>query len=175
MSTRWNRSIQQLAVGSLLAAAIVQPLHALAEKAPVEQTSVQSADAPKEADAGSSNAFARMVPLRAAANVPKNFALGDPVWWFDFRNYRGGEIAKRQSTPLLVLQGDNDFQVTASNLDGWKSALSTRQDVVYKLYPKLNHGFVEFDQPSTGKEYALPGNVPSYVIDDIAGWLTGKN
>lgn len=25
------------------------------------------------------------------------------------------------------------------------------------------------------KEYALPGNVPSYVIDDIAGWLTGKN
>ncbi|WP_054972206.1 alpha/beta fold hydrolase [Paenibacillus sp. A3] len=111
----------------------------------------------------------------SAANVPKDFVLGDPVWWFDFRNYRGGEIAKRQSTPLLVLQGDNDFQVTASNLDGWKSALSARQDVVYKLYPKLNHGFVEFDQPSTGKEYALPGNVPSYVIDDIAGWLKGKH
>ncbi|MFB0841674.1 alpha/beta fold hydrolase [Paenibacillus oleatilyticus] len=114
-------------------------------------------------------------PQYSTANVPKDFALGNPVWWFDFRNYRGGEIAKRQSTPLLILQGDNDFQVTASNLDGWKSALSARQDVVYKLYPKLNHGFVESDQPSTGKEYALPGNVPSYVIDDIAGWLTGKN
>ncbi|WP_189596916.1 alpha/beta fold hydrolase [Paenibacillus elgii] len=114
-------------------------------------------------------------PQYSAANIPKDFALGNPVWWFDFRNYRGGEIAKRQSTPLLILQGDNDFQVTASNLDGWKSALSARQDVVYKLYPKLNHGFVESDQPSTGKEYALPGNVPSYVIDDIAGWLKGKN
>ncbi len=112
-------------------------------------------------------------PQYSAANVPKNFALGSPVWWFDFRNYRGGEIAKRQSTPLLVLQGDNDFQVTASNLDGWKSALSARQDVDYKLYPKLNHYFVESDLPSTGKEYVLPGNVPSYVIDDIAGWLTG--
>ncbi|WP_127484557.1 alpha/beta fold hydrolase [Paenibacillus ehimensis] len=114
-------------------------------------------------------------PQYSASNVPNDFALGSPVWWFDFRNYRGGEIAKRQSTPLLVLQGDNDFQVTASNLDGWTSALSARRDVVSKLYPKLNHYFVESDLPSTGKEYALPGNVPSYVIDDIAGWLTGKN
>ncbi|MBP1990048.1 alpha/beta fold hydrolase [Paenibacillus eucommiae] len=110
-------------------------------------------------------------PQYSVTNIPKDFMMSNPVWWFDFSNYYGGEVAKKQEVPLLILQGDNDFQSKGENLQGWKDALNERKDVAYKLYPKLNHGFVEYDKPSTGEEYALPGNVPSYVIDDISEWL----
>jgi len=110
-------------------------------------------------------------PQYSVTNLPPGFALPNPIWWMDFRNTYAGEAAKDQNVPLLILQGDNDMQVTADHLDGWKKALAARQNVAYKLYPKLNHGFVAYDKPSTGEEYALPGNVPAEVINDIASWL----
>ncbi|KKO54525.1 hypothetical protein XI25_06280 [Paenibacillus sp. DMB20] len=99
------------------------------------------------------------------------FQLPHPEWWHDFRNYYGGELAKKQTIPMLIAQGDNDMQVSADNLNGWKKALAKRYNVTYKLYPKLNHLFVASDAESTGAEYMLPGNVPSGVIQDFADWI----
>lgn len=112
-------------------------------------------------------------PQYSVTHIPKNFAVQNPVWWFDFRNYYAGELAKDQDTPMLIMQGENDFQVGPGQLEGWKKALAARTDVSYKLYPKLNHFFVSVDQPSTGAEYALPGNISDQVISDIADWLNG--
>lgn len=110
-------------------------------------------------------------PQYSTTNMPQGIAVPSPYWWFDFRGYYAGELAKKQTGPLLILQGENDYQVTANHLDGWKKALSERKDVTYKLYPKLNHYFVPVDQPSTGAEYIIPGNVTETVINDIAEWL----
>jgi len=109
-------------------------------------------------------------PQYSTSNLPQ-VAIPNLYWWMDFRNYYAGEHAKNQTGPLLILQGENDFQVTMNNYDGWKQALSTRKDVTYKSYPKLNHFFISVDQPSTGAEYYTPGNVPATVIDDIADWV----
>lgn len=106
-----------------------------------------------------------------ADNYPADLPLPNAAWWFDFRNHYGAEQAKNQRVPLFVAQGDNDVQVDASNLEGWKKALASRTDVAYKLYPKLNHVFVPYDQPSTGAEYMLPGNVPIEVAEDLAAWM----
>lgn len=99
------------------------------------------------------------------------FQLPHPEWWYDFRNYYGGELAKKQSIPMFIAQGDNDIQVSADNLNGWKQALAKRDNVTYKLYPKLNHLFVLSDAESTGAEYMLPGNIPFNVIQDFANWI----
>ncbi|EPY12631.1 alpha/beta fold hydrolase [Paenibacillus alvei] len=104
-------------------------------------------------------------------NYPANLPIGTPSWWFDFRDYYGGDIAKTQQVPMFLIQGDNDVQVGKEHLDGWKKALSSRTNVAYKLYPKLNHVFVPYDKPSTGEEYMLPGNVPLEVITDMAKWI----
>ncbi|NGP58276.1 prolyl oligopeptidase family serine peptidase [Paenibacillus thiaminolyticus] len=104
-------------------------------------------------------------------NLPANFPLPNASWWIDFRNHQGGEIAKDQKVPLFIIQGDNDVQVGKEHLDGWKKALQSRTGVQYKLYPKLNHVFVESDKPSTGQEYTIPGNVPEQVMQDIAAWI----
>ncbi|ETT54210.1 hypothetical protein C162_05159 [Paenibacillus sp. FSL R7-269] len=38
---------------------------------------------------------------------------------------------------------------------------------------KLNHFFISVDQPSTGAEYTIAGNISDQVISDIADWLNG--
>lgn len=104
------------------------------------------------------------------AHPPKEFIL--PKWWVDLRGYEPAEMAKTQSGRMLVLQGGRDYQVPASQLDIWKNALKNRSDVVYKLYPKLNHFYSEGEgELSTPAEYLKPGNVPEYVIDDITKWI----
>ncbi|RUT35574.1 DUF3887 domain-containing protein [Paenibacillus zeisoli] len=104
------------------------------------------------------------------AHPPKDFIL--PKWWVDLKGYEPAEMAKTQSGRMLVLQGERDYQVPAAQLDIWKNALKNRSDVVYKLYPKLNHFYSEGDGGlSTPAEYYKPGNVPDYVIDDITKWI----
>jgi uncharacterized protein len=110
-------------------------------------------------------------PQYSAANLPPRFALPDPYWWFSIRNYYGGEVAKTQSLPLFILQGDNDFIVHKDNLDGWKKALVGRKNVEFKLYPKMTHLMTEYEQLSTGYEFSIPANIPTYLIDDIASWI----
>lgn len=110
-------------------------------------------------------------PQYSVDHLPEGVPSSNLVWWYDFRNYHGPEIAKNQSVPLFIIQGENDVQVPAEHLEDWKKALAQRNDVSYKLYPKLNHLFIEYDLPSTGMEYYAPGNVPAYVIEDIANWM----
>ncbi|TNJ62309.1 alpha/beta fold hydrolase [Paenibacillus hemerocallicola] len=110
-------------------------------------------------------------PQYSLDNPPKGFLLGSPAWWLDIRNLYAGEEAADQKVPMLILQGGNDVQVFPDNLDGWKKSLSARSDVEYKLYPKVNHTLVEFDGESTGAEYAVPANVPDYIISDIVKWI----
>lgn len=102
------------------------------------------------------------------------FQLPHPEWWYDFRNFYAGDLARKQDVPMLIVQGDNDMQVSADNLEGWKQALAERNNVTFKLYSNLNHLFVPSESKSTGAEYFLPGNVPATVIQDVGGWIQSQ-
>ncbi|MCR8643486.1 alpha/beta fold hydrolase [Paenibacillus sp. N1-5-1-14] len=110
-------------------------------------------------------------PQYSVSNVPQGFALGDPYWWYDLRNYSGAAIAKNQKTPLLIMQGENDAQVLAHHLDNWKKALSNRTDVTYSLYPKVTHFLIESEGRSTGMEHLKPANVSEAIINDIVKFI----
>ena len=56
-----------------------------------------------------------------------------PVYWQDLQKYNAGETAKSLKQPLLVLQGERDYQVTKLDFDGWKSNLKEKNNVEYKL------------------------------------------
>jgi dienelactone hydrolase len=99
-------------------------------------------------------------------------ALGAPdSYWLDLRGYNPPEAARALKAPLLVLQGERDYQVTMDNLDLWKKALSGRPGVTFKTYPKLDHLFVEGEGKSTPADYEKPGHVAETVIADIAAWI----
>ena len=57
------------------------------------------------------------------------------------------------------------------DFEGWKEALSARDDVTLTVYPGLNHLFIEGKGPSGPQEYQTPGHVSGRAIDDIAGWI----
>lgn len=112
--------------------------------------------------------------LSATAN-PDEVLLGAPVsYWLDLRGYHPAEVAADIEQPMLILQGERDYQVTLEDFEGWKKGLSSRHNVEFKLYPKLNHLFIAGEGPSSPAEYEVPGHVAEEVISDIAAWI-GKH
>ncbi|HWX40465.1 MAG TPA: alpha/beta fold hydrolase [Blastocatellia bacterium] len=112
----------------------------------------------------------------ARLNDPKlpetEMVLGVPAcYWLDLRSYNPAQTAASLKMPILVVQGERDYQVTMDDFQGWKKYLSGRANVEFKTYPKLNHLFEEGEGKSTPQEYEKPANVASYVIDDIAAWV----
>lgn len=110
-------------------------------------------------------------PQYSVDNLPAQFPFQPSYWWFEQKGYKPSDLAKKQSGQMLILQGENDVQVSMNQFDGWKTALKDRKDVQYKSYPKVNHLLAEYDGVSVAAEYALPSNVSKAIIDDIAAWV----
>lgn len=94
-------------------------------------------------------------------------------YWIDLNSYDPAANAKKLNRPVLVLQGERDYQVTIEDFEIWKEAFSDRSDVLFELYPALNHLFIEGEGKSVPFEYYKEGNVAEYVIDDIARFVFG--
>ncbi len=92
-------------------------------------------------------------------------------YWLDLRGYNPVETAKELTQPMLIMQGGRDYQVTDVDFQLWRKALTSRRNVKFKWYDKLNHLFIEGEGKSTPAEYETAGNVAQVVIEDIAEWI----
>ena len=92
-------------------------------------------------------------------------------YWLDLRGYDPPLAATRLKLPMLVLQGERDYQVTMDDLQAWKRALGSRANVQLKSYQELNHLFLAGSGPANPAEYSQPGHVPETVVTDIATWI----
>jgi dienelactone hydrolase len=96
-------------------------------------------------------------------------------YWLDLRGYNPPAAALKVERPMLVLQGERDYQVTMEDFAKWKAALGGRSDVTLKSYPALNHLFIAGAGPSAPAEYMTPGHVSEEVVRDIGAWvMSGK-
>lgn len=110
-------------------------------------------------------------PQYSVDNLPAKFPVQPAYWWYEQRDYVPGEVAAKQDRPMLILQGENDWQVSMKQFEQWKKVLKERNNVQYKSYPHVNHLLVEHNELSIGMEYAQPANVPAVLIEDIAKWI----
>jgi hypothetical protein len=77
--------------------------------------------------------------------------------------------------PMMVLRGDRDYQVIDEDYQAFQTALKGRTDVVFHLYPGLNHLFQKGEGKPSPADYMKKGYFEEPVVDDIATWiLTGK-
>jgi dienelactone hydrolase len=91
----------------------------------------------------------------------------------DLRAHDAVASARSLHQPLLILQGERDYQVTvADDLAAWTEGLAGRADVTVHRYPSANHLFIDGRGPPSPAEYDHPGHVDEHVIDDIASWVT---
>lgn len=115
---------------------------------------------------------AQVRALTPADSASPAHIMGAPVsYWLDLRGYRSAETAKSLRMPMLILQGERDYQVTMTDFAGWHAALDGKSGVVFRTYPPLNHLFVAGTGRSVPSEYSAPGHVAENVVADIAAWI----
>lgn len=98
--------------------------------------------------------------------------LGAPKsYWVDLATYDPVETAQSLSLPLLILQGERDYQVTMVDFARWNETFFDNASVRLKTYLSLNHFFMTGTGAPTNAEYLVKGHVAWEVIDDIASWI----
>ena len=111
-------------------------------------------------------------PLLSSEISPTELPFGvHAEYWLDLRKYDPAKSAENLLMPMLILQGERDYQVTMDNFNGWKQRLITKKNVAFKVYPTLNHLFMDGIGKSTPDEYEKEGHVAEFVIEDIAQWI----
>lgn len=95
-------------------------------------------------------------------------------YWLDLRDYDPPAAARTVMQPLLILQGERDYQVTMDEFARWKAALGSKPNVAFKSYPGLNHLMIAGTGKSLPAEYNTPGHVDRHVVEDIAEWITAS-
>ena len=98
-----------------------------------------------------------------------------PQSYRDFQSaYNSVETAKKLKLPILILQGERDYQVTMEDYGNWRMGLIRNKNAQFKSYPKLNHMMQEGSGKSTPLEYNNYAPVAQYVIMDIVNFINGK-
>jgi dienelactone hydrolase len=96
-------------------------------------------------------------------------------YWLDLRSYDPVLQASKLDTPMLILQGERDYQVTVEDdLSRWREGLGHRSNVTIRIYKADNHLFFPGTGPSTPTEYDAAQHVDPRVINDISMWLKSR-
>lgn len=92
-------------------------------------------------------------------------------YWLDFKKYQFLKLTKTITKPVLVLQGERDYQVTMKDFEIWGSTFKGKKNVTLISYPKLNHLFIYGESKSVPDEYSQSGNVDIKLLNDINDWI----
>lgn len=104
--------------------------------------------------------------------TPKAMLMGAPAaYWKSILNYDQLKTAQSLSIPVLILNGERDYQVPVREFELWKTNLKNNTNFSFKSYPLLNHLFLEGTGKSRPEEYNVPEHIPQYVIDDLVQFI----
>lgn len=107
----------------------------------------------------------------------RNERLAKVLPWLRFiLDYDPIPTATRVSTPVLILQGDNDRQVTANQAAELAVAFRAggNRDVAIRVFPHLNHLFLEDEDGDPEKYSSLTSkSLPPSLLGEITSWTAG--
>ncbi len=108
----------------------------------------------------------------------KQTVFGLPAYYLkEMNSVSTAELAKKQTKPVLVLQGGKDWQVYPDkDYTLWQELLKENDKAEFELYSELNHLFMVPQGTKQGigngtSEYMIKGTVDAKVIDRIAGFV----
>jgi len=106
---------------------------------------------------------------------PDSVILGLPAsYWVDLNAYNQLNTAKASTKRIMVVQGGNDFQISETDFNLWKSALTGKPSAVFKFYPEINHLLSPQVEKGTSAQYQKMANVAEKVVIDIADFVKQK-
>jgi uncharacterized protein len=95
-----------------------------------------------------------------------------PAYYLSGFGYNEVATARAIPQPLLIIQGDRDYQVTVANdLDVWLKGLNGRNGLTVVQIPQADHLFLDGTGSPTPADYATAGHVDPKVTATIASWI----
>ena len=111
---------------------------------------------------------------------PDSLAEDDKVagvyasYWKWLAEYDILQAAGEITRPVLLLQGEEDYQVTMTDFGIWQDALGAKENWQMVSYPGLTHLFMPGEKAEGAAAYTRDGHVREDVILDIAAFVTGR-
>ena len=103
-------------------------------------------------------------------------SMASNPWYRYFMNYDPAVTARRVRTPVLILQGGHDIQVTPDQAAELAAAFRAggNKNVTVRMFPLLNHLFL-LDEKGDTDYAALPSKqIPPEVLGSIADWFVAN-
>lgn len=92
-------------------------------------------------------------------------------YWEYLRNYDVSTTCKGLDLPILILQGERDYQVNMDDFNCFKEKLSANKNIRLTVISGANHLFVYGKAKSIPAEYEKSGNVDLMAIQEITNWI----
>ncbi len=126
-----------------------------------------------------SKLFDGLYDLSDAQARKKKFAGSMNLYYFKEMGLKtAADYLLEDDRPALILQGEKDFQVLAEeDYKAFRELLKNRENTWFRLYPDLNHCFVEAiydDILKASKEYGTERHIGNDVMDDIAEFVSNR-
>ena len=93
------------------------------------------------------------------------------AYWKWLAAYDALEAAEEITAPVLLLQGEEDYQVTMEDFGIWKEKLGEKENWRMISYPGLTHLFMPGQKSEGSAAYLGEGKVQEDVILDIAEFI----
>lgn len=123
-----------------------------------------------------SSLFEGMYDLSPDEAKRKKMGGGTTLYYFqEMGEHSAPDYLSRTQKPMLIVQGEKDFQVSVEkDYNAYKQLLSGRNNVEFRLYNNLNHAFVPSVHGNimlAKQEYSVEQHIGEHVIADIANWI----
>lgn len=98
--------------------------------------------------------------------------LGLPAtYWLYLNSYDQLKEAQNLKIPIMIMQGERDYQVRMEDFKGWKNVLKANKNVSFKSFSKLNHLFIGGKGLSKPEEYNISANMDKKVSLVLGKWI----
>ena len=106
----------------------------------------------------------------------KKVGGGTTLYYFkEMGEHPASDYLTASEKPILILQGEKDFQATVhKDFESYKQLLAGKNNVTFRLYENLSHAFVPSVYGNIMKakqEYNVEQHISEEVIADIANWI----
>jgi len=123
--------------------------------------------------------FDGLYELSDEAAKKKKVGGGTTLYYFkEMGEHAASDYLKVLEKPVLIMQGEKDFQAAADkDFAAYKQLLSGKPNVTFRLYENLNHAFVPSVYGNIMKakqEYNVEQHIGEDVLADIANWIMEK-
>ena len=123
--------------------------------------------------------FDGMYELSDKEAKKKKMGNGTTLYYFkEMGEHAASVYLSSCEMPILIMQGEKDFQATAEkDFAAYKQLLAGRSNVTFRLYENLSHAFVPSvygDIMKAKQEYNVEQHISEEVIKDIANWINGR-